>query len=287
MNKQLIIALTIFLGVLTSGQASGQMGVNQPSNSPYERINNDRKPAPLPSIRQADVIWEKKLWRIIDLREKMNQPMFYPTEHIEDRYSLIRLLIKGIEEGKITAYDASADDEFRVPMTLEQVREAMGASTQKTMVRDFETGEMIEKVYQSDIRPEEVSQIMLKEVWFFDKVTSSLQVRIIGVCPIREYFRDDDVNQENVMKRQVFWINYPEARQLLSKFDVFNPFNDARSMSYDEMFIKRYFSSYIIKESNKYNNREISAYAEGQDIIRESERIKNDIFNWEQDLWEY
>lgn len=246
-----------------------------------------RKPTPLPYIREADVMWSKKVWRIIDLREKMNQPMYFPTTEVEGKNNLVNLFLLGIKDGKLTAYDAKSDDEFKVPMTYEQVKDAFGATTRTRQVRNVDTGEMQNAEVVGEIRSEEVKQFMLKEEWYFDKQTSTLNVRIIGICPIREYFGDEDVNQATVRRQPVFWIYYPEARELMAANEVFNTQNTARNSSYDDLFLKRVFTSYILKETNIYNNRSITQYLSGRDAMLESKRIENDIFDYEQNLWEY
>lgn len=246
-----------------------------------------RKPVPLSYVREADVMWSKKIWRIVDLREKMNHTLYFPTKETEGRLSLINLLLRGIQDGQLTAYDARSDDEFKIPMTFDQVKEMFGAETRTRMVKNQMTGEDELRTIEGEIRGEEVKQIMLKEEWYFDKQTSTLNVRIIGVCPIQEFYRDEDLNQTDVQRRQVFWIYYPEAREMLASNAVFNPNNTARNLSFDDYFIKRRFNSYVVKESNTFNNRNISDYLSGKDAMLESKRIENEIFNFEQDLWEY
>lgn len=277
------VGVLAFLLGLTKQEATAQI-----VDGAYKRTDvYNRKPTPLPHIREADVMWRKKVWRIIDLREKMNQPMYFPTKEVDGRNNLVNLFIQGIKDKKLTAYDAKNDDEFKIPMTFDQVKEAFGATTRVVKVRNVDTGEMEEKPVTGEIRAEEIKQFMLKEEWYFDKQTSTMNVRIIGICPIQEFFRDEDVNQEEVQRRQVFWIYFPEARELLAANEVFNPQNTARNFSYDDIFLKRKFNSYIVKEENIYNNRSISQYLSGRDAMLESKKVENSIFDYEQNLWEY
>ena len=284
-NIWIFLVLLVFLVV---GGSISQEAQAQIIDGAFQRTDVfKRKPTPLPFVREADVMWSKKVWRIIDLREKMNQPMYFPTTEMEGKNNLVNLFLKGIKDGKLTAYDAKNDDEFKIPLTYDQVKNEFGAAAKTRQVRNIDTGELETKEVVGEIRSEEIKQIMLKEEWYFDKQTSTLNVRIIGICPIREYFRDEDVNQETVMRQKVFWIYYPEARELMAGNEVFNAQNTARNSSYDDLFLKRLFSSYILKETNIYNNREISQYLSGKDAMLESKRIESDIFDYEQNLWEY
>jgi gliding motility associated protien GldN len=282
--KKLIVYIGVVLFILSFG---GNKTNAQIVNSAYKKTDIfQKKPMMLPTVREADIFWSRKIWRVIDLREKMNLPLYYPTVEIDGRKNLISLLLSGIASGQITPYDASFDDDFKVPMSTDQVNEKFGAVATQQEKIDFDTGERTTVTVQGEVRSNEVKQYMLKEEWYFDKQTSTLNVRILGICPIREYEREGDTSGE-IQKERIFWVYYPEVRPLLATNLVLNQYNEARQMSFDDLFIKRFFSSYVVQESNVYNNRNISAYLVGIDAMLESKRIEKKIFNFEQDLWEY
>jgi len=282
--KKLVAYLGVFIFVLI---LSGKHSDAQIVNGAFKKTDIiQKKPMPLPAVREADVFWSKKIWRIIDLREKMNLPLYYPTVEIEGRMNLISLLLNGIENGQLTPYDASLDDDFKVPMSYEQVKAAFGAEATTEEKIDFDTGERTMVTIQGEMRPNDIKQYIVKEEWYFDKQTSTMNVRIIGICPIREFVRPGD-SPDQVQRQKLFWVYYPEARPLLSTNLVLNPYNSAQQVSFDDVFIKRTFNSYVIEEENVYNNRGISAYLTGKEAMLESKRIEEKIFNYEQDLWEY
>jgi len=276
------LGVVFFLLVLAGKQSEAQI-----VNGAFKR--NDiiqKKPMPLPSPREADVFWSKKIWRIIDLREKMNLPLYYPTVEMEGRMNLISLILNGIENGQLTPYDASLDDDFKVPMSFEQVKSSFGAEATTETKKNFDTGEDELITIQGEIRSNDIKQYLIKEEWYFDKQNSTLNVRIIGICPIREFVRPGDTSGQ-VQRQKLFWIYYPEARPLLATNLVLNPYNAAQQITFDDLFIKRSFNSYVVTQENVYNNREISAYLTGKEAMLESKRIEDEIFNYEQDLWEY
>ena len=250
-----------------------------------DHTKNER-PIPYAHIREADVMFSKLVWRTINLREKMNQPMYYPTTPMDDRYSLIDLLMFGIENEGLTAYDTE-DDEFTSPLTIEDIRSKFDAGIDTIIQANRETGLMEPTYVPRTMSTNEVTKYLVKEQWLFDKQSSTLQVRIIGLCPIREYVKDGDEETDGLRKKLMFWVFFPEARQLLATHEVFNPFNDARRFSYDDLFMKRRFTSYITQVSNVHDNRAIQSYTVGLQTMLESEKIKNDILNMEHDFWEY
>jgi len=256
----------------------------------------NRKPIPYQFLREADVMWSKTVWREIQLKEKMNHPLYFPETPIGKRKSLIDLLMWGVQNQGLTAYDESDGDEFATVMTVKAIEDKFGAVEETVMVEDVENpeGPMIETTIEGSYSTSEVKRYLIKEMWFFDKQRSVLDVRIIGISPIREYTKEsledeevDDDEVQDVKKKKLFWVYFPEARKILANHEVFNEYNDAERKSFDDIFFKRLFSSYIVQESNAYNNRLINEYTIGLESLLEAERIKENIFNFEQDLWEY
>ncbi|WP_372752328.1 gliding motility protein GldN [Labilibaculum sp.] len=278
-------SLLLIIGVILICSAYSNAQTNATSVYKKEHIQN-RKPIPYSNIRESDVMWSKLVWRFIDLREKMNLPMYYPSTPADDRYSLIDLLLYGIENEGLTAYDTN-DDEFKVPMTMDQIRTKFDAQDETRNVRNRLTGELEPQVLIGEMHTDEVKRYIVKEQWFFDKQTSTLQVRIIGICPIREYFKDGDSELDGVQMKKLFWIYFPEVRPLLASHEVFNPNNDAARYSFDDLFLKRHFSSFISQVSNVHNNRQINEYTVGLNSMLEAQRIQNEIFTYEHDLWEF
>jgi len=254
----------------------------------------DKKPVPYQYLREADVMWSKTVWRTVELREKMNFPLYYPEEPIGDRMSLIDLLMWAIQNQGLTAYNESGNDEFGTVMTVKDIEDKFDVKDEIVMVENVENpdGPMIEKTIEGKLYTKEVKQYQLKELWFFDKQRSVLEVRIIGLSPVRLFKKEssgdpDADDEESLSKKRLFWVYFPEARKILANHEVFNALNDAERKSFDDIFFKRMFSSYISMESNVYNNRPISDYTVGLDALLEADRIKESIFNYEQDLWEY
>lgn len=251
-----------------------------------EHLKN-RKPIPYVYEREADIMWAKRVWRAIDLREKINHPLYYPTEDLAKRPSLFRVLANGMMEGKITSvfeYDLYTFEFGRV-LTIPEIGKAMTEQlAMKDSVGNPLSDSLGNQIFKPDtLKPDDIKQYYIKEDWFFEKQRSVMDVRILGIAPIVEV---DDPVQGKFSYKPLFWIYYPGIRSYLAQYYCYNPYNDAEWRTYDEVFAKRMFNSYSIMETNVYN-RSIASYLPGQgmDQLLESERIKDDIFKYEHDMW--
>lgn len=245
-----------------------------------------RLPVPYVAVREADVMWSKQIWRIIDLRQKANHLLYFPTTCMQDRVSFVQRLVRAVKYNEISAYDPDNGDDnaFTARFSYEQVIQKFGAEDHLEKI-ELEGGVQVDTLIKGSIKWENVKQLLVREEWFFDKQHSTFKVRVIGVCPL--LLKLDEGTGELALSK-LFWVYYPEARNVLANTDVFNSHNDAQRQSFDDIFFKRKFDSYIMRESNLYDNRLINEYTfGGVQNMQESDRIKSDLFKVEHDLWEY
>ena len=300
-NKCMYLILVGVISTLTSTDISAQDILNEDKNSVYKKeLTLNKMVKQYTPLREADVMWSRKIWREIDLREKMNHPFYYPENDGEanttgDRRSLIDVIYSAINEGSITAYgNAIMDDEFREPMTQEEIKVIGGAEEKYIEVTDWDAVAAgadpeevtVQRLSKKQFNRNTVKKWRLKEEWFFDKQYSSMQVRILGLAPLQED-RDEVTERLTGTFSPLFWVHFPEAREVLINAEIFNSVkNDAERRTYDDLFWKRMFNSTITMEANVANRR-INEYMVGLDALLEAERIKAEIFNIEHDLWEY
>lgn len=297
-----------------------------------------KKVIPYEFVREADVTWSKRVWRIIDLREKFNHPLYYPLDDIREgegndewiwrknitRWSLWTIIRYHIMNGDLTLYSPfdpdwvewDDGDLFKYPITPDKYGNSpSGTFITDSLFRDYVKGmeylgaevfnanpEPIESIeypgedsidadgntvyYPNEFNwytSKDIIQYKIKEDWFFDNERSVLDVRILGICPV-VYQKDQNGNVTGF--KELFWLYFPECRYVFQNFFVQSRQNDSQRMSFDDLFWKRMFQSYIEKESNIYD-RNIEDHKSGVDALLESEKIKEKIFKFEHDLWSF
>ena len=274
-------SLTIIIGCLTVGNSYSQQVAPKPYTAETNILRNQVK---YPHLREADVAWSKRIWRKIDLREKMNHKFYFPTEEIKDRRSLVQVLIQSVDEGSLAAFDP-LDDEFTTILTQTQITQKLTYIDTFWAPSDQPPYDPVSTYVEEPFDYSRVKEIRIKEEWYFDKQQSVMGVRIIGIQPVMDNI--DRATGDLRGKEPMFWVYFPEARRIFATTDVFNRHNGAQRWTLDDVFWKRMFGSYIYKVENVYN-RQIADYAlNGMDQLLEAERVKDDIFAMEHDLWEY
>jgi len=256
---------------------------DRPLDGYYKKTNIlSAKVTPYPNLRESDVALAKRVWREIDVREKMNAYLVSPKQRLVD------ILLTAINNGELTAYDATADpvndpngDEFSKPLTKEQ---AVAKMSYSVSVDKIDANQNKTTTLQSErISSDSVLKFRIKEDWIFDKQRSVFEPRIIGIAPMFKPKAADGVVADY---QPAFWIYFPDARPILATKEIVTRDNDNTGLSFDDAFMKRIFTSYIVKESNDKDER-IKDYKDGIDKLYESERIKKSLHDWELNLWQY
>jgi gliding motility associated protien GldN len=278
-----VLALALFIQL----KAQAQPGVFQPGDyrdGVYDKENSvNRRFIPYTHLREADVTWERRVWRTIDIREKINQSFYYPLEPVVSRTSFMQMLLKQILAGNIYAF---TDEDFTIPLEKAAIRDKMVIRGDSVDQEQYDANGNAFTVkmpgpVDSTWLYYNFQTLDLKEDWFFDKQKSVLEVRIIGIGINALKKGKEDLGPVNIC-----WLYFPACRPIFAKTEVFNVKNDSERRTWDDMFWKRMFSSTVIKESNVYD-RAIETYSKGIDALLESDRIKGDIFRWEHDLWHF
>lgn len=246
-----------------------------------------RRAMAYPGLREADVMVAKRVWRTIDLREKMNHALFYPIEPAQGRRSLFDVIKNGLlVEGALTAYDPAVllqDDSFGRELTEDELRSLL-EPIDTTWTPSLDDPDLLQPVVvPKPISTVDITRYQIKEEWYFDKQRGMMDTRIIGLAPLRE------VRGENGELRghaPLFWLYYPELRHLLANAEAFDRANDGARHTYEQFFEERLFSSYVIKESNVHDRR-IGDHLQGVDALLEAERTEQRLFEAEHDLWNH
>lgn len=256
---------------------------DRPLDGYYKKANIlSAKVTPYPNLRESDVAYAKRVWREIDVRDKMNQYLASPKRR------LIDIFMDAIAAGELTAYDPNPTkedpngDEFSRPLTPAQAKAKMADSV---LVDKFDknTGDKIGSTMTAgEFNPDSIVKFRIKEDWVFDRQRSIFEPRIVGIAPMIKI----KAAGLNLDYQPAFWIYFPDARQILATKEAVNRSSDATGLSFDDVFMKRIFASYIVKVSNDKDER-IKDYAQGIDKLYEAEKVKKQLMDWELNLWSY
>ncbi len=267
------------LGLIIALPITAQPPQDRPNDTFYERkAVMENKPIALPHVREADILWSKRIWQNIDVRLKINQSLYFPQEPIGDFRSLMQVLEDALREGKIRAYGVD-DEYFRgEPLDPDDLFERL--SRTETFVEDGQ-----EVAVFIPFNPAQVLRFRIREEWFIDKRRGRMDVRIVGLSPAREVV--DNITGESLGWEPLFWLPFAEIREVLANAPVYTRHNDRQSISFDDYFIRRFFDATIYRE-DRPDNRVISEYIEDPiEQLLEAQRIKEEIRNMELDLWHY
>jgi gliding motility associated protien GldN len=215
----------------------------------YDRVQHINTPLRPQEVRENDLMYKKRIWREIDIREKQNMAFRYPGDDYTGGGQFIEIILDAVSKGKIKAY-SNMDDRFTTALTKEQIIDMLVGQPDTTWVTDPETQQEKMVIKRREFNPDVVTKYRLKEEWYIDRNIGRMQRQIIGIAPFKDIYNDDGSFRAS---QAVFWLYYPEITSMLAQYEVFNPDNDVARMSWYEFFEGRYFASRIIKVSNPFD----------------------------------
>jgi len=261
---------------LLNAKSVDQIGVK----SKQQLAADNDGPIPYGYVHDRDVLWSKVVWEFIDLNQKINLPYYFPidtTNISSDRRSLFDTLIKGIKQGKIK--EAYTDSYFTSKITQSEIDQRLVNIREENGYTDT-----------FKVQTQDVAGYMIKGMWYFDKRLGELKYRLLAIAPMSKDVQTLGVQEiEDEELYELFWIFFPDAREVLHDAKVFNPKNTSYPISFDHMLNARRFNSVIVREENIYGNRAIEDYVRGNSLFQllEANKIKEDIRNREMDMWNY
>ena len=290
----LIAIFSISCGVASFGQ-SNLLNAKTPSQIGIKsaaQLNSDNdKPLAYGYVHDRDILMSRTTWEIIDLGEKINFPLYFPIDTANvgtERRSLYDVLIKGIKKGKIT--EVYTDSYFNTKKSFKDIKASLSRIDTTDAGREqLNAGQKIspEYIVQQDLTSQDVTQYKIKGLWYFDKRQSELKYRLLGICPVTPDVYT--MNSEDPDFIELFWVFFPDARETLYSAKAFNEKNSSMPISFDQILNSRRFNSVIYKEENVYGDRDIKDYMKdnAQNQLLESDRVKDKIRSFEQDMWNY
>jgi gliding motility associated protien GldN len=301
--KNFLLVVLSIAGSLTSFAQSNLLNAKTPAEigkkTAAQLESDNDKPLPYGYVHDRDVLMGKTVWELVDLDERINFPLYYPVDTAfvgKDRRSLFNVLLNGIKSGKIT--EVYGDDYFNSKKSLKDMESVFkfidttdaGKDELNNYLEDYRTGrKVLDKQYinETELAASDVTGYKIKGFWYFDKRQSELKYRMLAICPVAIEARDKAKGNTDAI--ELFWVYFPSIRDVLHEAKAFNDKNSAMPITFDHLLNSRRFNGVIYKEENVYGDREIEKYMRdnAQMQLLESERVKEKIRNFEQDMWNY
>ena len=301
--KNLLLVVFSVVGSVTSNAQSNLLNAKTPDEigkkTAAQLESDNDKPLPYGYVHDRDVLMGKTTWELIDLDERVNFPLYFPVDTAfvgKERRSLFQVLLNGIKSGKIT--EVYGDDYFNSKKSLKDMTStfkyidttAEGIDEFNTDIEGYKSGrKVLDKQYinETELDASDISGYKIKGFWYFDKRQSELKYRLLAICPVATEARDKAKGNTDTI--ELFWVYFPAIRDVLHEAKAFNDKNSAMPITFDHLLNSRRFSGVIYKEENVYGDRTIQDYMKDNSQLQllESERVKEKIRNFEQDMWNY
>lgn len=273
---------------LLNAKDPGEIGVKTQAQ---KDADNDT-PLPYGYVDDRDILWSATTWEIIDLDERVNFPLYYPIDTIgmrADRRSLYDVLLKNVKNKNIEK--VYVDGNFTEVRKYEDILSSLRKiDTLPAGIDELNAGKPLSDEYIEvrDLVSADIEEYHVKGVWYFDKRQGELKYRLLAIAPVGPDIRSiGQSGQQDLV--ELFWVFYPDVREMLHSSKAFNDRNAAKPISFDHLLNSRRFNGLIYKEENVQGDRRVKDYVKKNSLMQllESERIKEKIRGREQDMWNY
>ena len=293
--RNFLIVIISLLGSVASFAQPNLLNAKIPEQigikSAAQLISDNDKPLEYGYVDDRDVLMGKTVWEIIDLSERINFPLYFPIDTTNigsDRRSLYDVLTKGIRSGEIT--EVYSDSYFNTKKSYKDIQSSLTRiDTTDAGKEQINAGAAISQEYilKRDITAQDVTQYKIKGYWYFDSRQSELKYRLLAICPITPDVYTLNSDEKDYI--ELFWVFFPGARNVLHDAKSFNDKNSSMPISFDQILNSRRFNAVIYQEENVYGDRSIVSYMKdnAQNQLLESERVKEKIRNFEENMWNY
>lgn len=302
--RKIIVVLALGLSSTFTFAQSNLLNAKTPDQigkkTDAELVAENDMPLPYGYVMDRDILMGKRIWETIDLDQRVNFPLYYPVEKDlgPDRKPLYDVLTKAIKDSTLT--EVYTDSYFTSKKSLKEIEQSLFAIDTidggfEQMNEDYDAYMAGEKkideqyIQKTVIEADAVKSYKVVGYWYFDKRQGELKYRMLGLCPVVPDVQIYKENQDTEEMVDLFWVYFPAAREVLHKAKAFNNRNSAMPFSFDHLLNARRFSGNIYLEENVYADREIKDYMKenAQMQLLESERVKEKIRDFEQDMWNY
>ena len=237
-----------------------------------------------PEVSDASRMWERIIYRQLDLTKPENLALYYPDEPVEGQESLFRIILRVVCNGQVPAYEYLDGRE----VFTDQYKIKVGEMLDRFHIM-YTTGRgSTEKnpkyvIEESDVPTNEVLSFYAIERYEFNSLENRVNKQIQALCPVLH--RVDDYGGEPI-KYPMFWVKLDQLRPYLAQQSIFvDDDNNLAKYNYDDFFQLSMYKGDIYKTRNLRNLSLMQQFPDPDDLKHAQDSIENRLRAFDRNLW--